>query len=78
MKYTGSLTICNSYNHVFCVLNVYHVFYVFLCDVCYLDVCEYIEYMKYMGSMSICYSYNHVFHVPCVPVRCLLFCTKST
>ena len=24
---------------------------VFLCEVCYFDMCEYIEYMKYVGSM---------------------------
>ena len=44
MKYTGSLSIC-----VLCI-SLYHVF---LCDVCYLYMCEYIQYMKYMGSMSI-------------------------
>ena len=54
-----------SLSYVFYVLHVYHVlflntleyvimcsvYHLFLCEVCYFDMCEYIEYMKYVGSM---------------------------
>jgi hypothetical protein len=43
-----------------CVLSISNVYNVFLCEVCYLDMCK---YMKYVGSLNICNSYNHVFRV---------------
>ena len=60
MKSVGSVCISTFYNHVFCVSvntisppsnHVFSVLHVFLCEVCFLDMCVYIEYMKDVGSM---------------------------
>ena len=60
MKFMGSLIVSVLCTMCVCVFRhlwihrwVYVTTYdnVFLCEVCFLDMCKYIYYMKYMGSM---------------------------